>query len=211
MTGQISGPPGWAKGYMFRSHRNFKSAGLERETFLLTLSRLQVGGLAGGVNLLLWSAPGPRKGHPFGSLFFLSHLPPSAGLCVVQGSLWNSPFNLPSGCSWIYLLSQTCTYLIHPVSYLLTYSFIHTFYYLLICSFTPIFTLIYSTDLYILVIVGIVEKGGLVQFGIQDCLLWPRALGRPIFLLLYTSALLVALKPSASQTLIFVRITWGSC
>lgn len=44
MTGQISGPPGWAQGYMFRSHRNFKSAGLERETFLLTLSRLQVGG-----------------------------------------------------------------------------------------------------------------------------------------------------------------------
>ena len=34
-----------------------------------------VGLASEGVDLLLWSPPGPRKGQPFGSFFFLSHLP----------------------------------------------------------------------------------------------------------------------------------------
>lgn len=39
------------------------------------------------------------------------------------------------------------------------------------------------------------------ESGIQDCLLWPRALGRSIFLLLYASPPLLNLRLSASQTL----------
>lgn len=148
---------------MFRSHRTSTSAvGLDREgssssPHFLGCRRWVLGQEESSLfhGLVL----GKRRDNSLGH-FSLSHVLPSAGPCVVLNSLWNSPFSHLCGCSWIYSLSQTCTYLFtHSTT---NYLFIHLFIYPF--SHLRVHTLLTcSINLYVLGIVEIKERGEWVQ------------------------------------------------